>query len=84
MKVREEDNDWEDAQNFSPYGKATDPNDVAESYAEYIWRCRPCVPSYFDKNIEVIDDDGKIHKFNVTAKATVIFDAKELTNVAED
>lgn len=79
MKVRTEDEDWEDAHDFEPYGELSEPNEVAEKYAEWLWGNDPCDPSYFDKNIEVMDDDGKVHKFNVTAEATVIFDAEEIT-----
>lgn len=81
MKVREKDEDWEDAHNFEPYGELTEPNEVAEKYAEYLWENDQCNPSYFEKNIEVMDDEVKVHKFSVTAEATVIFDAEELEDV---
>ena len=84
MKVRIEDEDWEDAHNFETYGELTEPNEVAEKFAEWLWGNDPCDPSYFEKNIEVMDDDGEIHKFNVTAETTVVFDAEELEDVAED
>lgn len=84
MKVRENDEDWVDASVFKPYGELSDPDEVASKYAEWLWGNNPCDPSYFEKNIEVMDDEGKVHKFSVTAEATVIFDAEELEDVAED
>lgn len=84
MKVREKDEDWEDAHNFEPYGELTQPNEVAESYAEWLWDNSPCNPSCFEKDIEVMDNEGKVHKFSVTAEADVIFDAEELEDVEED
>ena len=84
MKVREKDEDWEDAHNFEIYDEFTEPNDVAEKYAEWLWEYNHCDPEYFDKNIEVMDDEENVHKFSVTAEANIKFYAEEMEDVAEE
>lgn len=78
MKVRREGDEWEDASQFEKCGAYTLPEYVAEDYAESLWSGDPCDPEYFEENIEVMDDEGKVRKFNVTAEATVIFHVEEL------
>lgn len=81
MKVREYGYEWDDAHNFEKYGELTKPEDVAESYVEWMWGNSPCNPEYFEENIEVMDNEGKVHKFNVTAEETVVFHVEKLNDV---
>lgn len=84
MKVRQEGYAWRDAENFKPYGEISFSEDVAERFAESLWSFDPCDPEYFEENIEVMDDEGKVRKFNVTAEATVIFHVEELEDVEQN
>ena len=78
MKVREAGyTKWNEAEQFLGIWDYTDSQKVAERYAEYLMRGNKKDPRKFKADIEVMDDDGVIRAFEVTAEPKIIFFAME-------
>lgn len=76
MLVREKGEvDWEDPKFFMVSSKCEEF--VAEKYAEYCYDQDPCNPENFEMVVEVLNDDGEIKVFDVSAEAYINFSADE-------
>ena len=75
MLVREKgEEEWEDSEFFT---KCKCEEFVAEKFAEYYYDQDPCNPDNFEMVVEVLNDEGELKTFDVSAWADVNFDADE-------
>ena len=75
MLVREKGEvEWEDSKFFatSKYEEF-----VAEKFAKYCYDQEPCSPENFEMVVEVLNDDGEIKVFDVSAEVDIDFTAEE-------
>ena len=76
MLVREKgDLEWEDADFFT---KSKCEDFLAEKFAQYCYDLDPCNPDDFEMVVEVLNDEGELKTFDVSAWANVIFNANEM------
>lgn len=75
MLVREKGEvEWADADLFT---RSKCEDFVAEKFAEYCYDQDPCNPDDFEMVVEVLNDDGEIKVFDVSAEVNIDFSADE-------
>lgn len=76
MLVREKGNEeWEDAEFYS----RSDYEDfVAEKFAEWNFSLDPCEPEDFEMTVEVLNNEGELKTFYVSAQVDILFNANEM------
>lgn len=78
MKVREVgEEEWSDGSKYMNSWDYEDEENTAKRYAEYIFDQGYCDPSYFEFEVEVMNNDGEIKVFECCAEATVTFSASK-------
>lgn len=75
MLVREKGNeDWEDSDFFTG---CQYEDIIAEKFAEWNYNMEPGDPNDFEMVVEVLNDEGELKTFDVSAQVEVLFNANE-------